>query len=88
MSDIQDEGYSEAMDEIKELKRRLDELGEKETYKEWQRNQAIIRGLKALLGRAAIVMEQEHLKQQEIKRFSPAECSTCAFIDQLREAAQ
>jgi hypothetical protein len=37
---------------------------------------------------AADALEQEHLGQQEIKRFLPEECSTCAFIAKLREAAE
>ena len=46
MSDIQDEAYSEAMDGIKRLKQRLDQMSQKETYKEWKRNQAEIERLK------------------------------------------
>jgi hypothetical protein len=44
--------------------------------------------LKAFIGRAARVLEEEHLRQQVIKRFSPAECRICALIVELRKAAQ
>jgi hypothetical protein len=48
----------------------------------------LVRFIKQLCSWAADALEQEHLGQQEIKRFLPEECSTCAFIAKLREAAK
>jgi hypothetical protein len=108
--DIQDEAYSEAMDEIKRLKeenwhyseiqvklrwametnqnlldeiarlkQRLDEMSQRETFKEWQSNQCTIALLKLLINGAADALERAPVLPPDIIK---------DIIEELRKAGQ
>jgi hypothetical protein len=83
MSLISDE--KEKYAEIERMKKRLEDFGQKETYKEWQRNQAEIEQLKKRLALHKILMTHA---ADALEKWTITPDTQAFLVDALRKAAE